>query len=70
MATTIYFVSPTGPSIVLQALKGIRGQSGHWWIQDGSAQAVGVLDVTDRGDPELVADTLEAAGVLVLEARE
>jgi hypothetical protein len=67
MMISIYFVSPTGASAVQQALRGIQGQSTHGWRPDGDdKQVIGIVQVFGKGDPERIADALEAAGILVL----
>ena len=62
----IFFISPNGASAVRDALAGIPGQQPHGWRPDeNTQQVIGVVNV-HTGDPDAVADALEAAGIEVL----
>jgi hypothetical protein len=62
----IFFISPNGASVVRDALKDIPGHQPHGWRPDGDdKQVIGVVNV-HAGDPDRVAEALEAAGIHVL----
>lgn len=60
----IFFISPNGLAPVVQALKSIPGKDVRGWTNSGSAQAIGVVEVS--GDTEAVALALENAGILLM----
>lgn len=65
----IFFISPNGASDVRDALATLGGAVGcqpHGWRPDpAQGQVIGVVNV-HNGDPELVANALEDAGITVL----
>ena len=52
---------------VRTALLGMPGQSTHGWQNTGDTQIIGVVNVTDYGNPDAIATALEAQGVIIIE---
>jgi hypothetical protein len=66
----LFFISLEGSDAFLQAMHSIGGIPTHGthWANDhdpNDRQVVGVVEIS-KGDPDHVADALEAAGILVL----